>query len=51
MRGLNRHRSAQIISAGRPFIQNLRRKHCELAIDVPARRRLHEAFDQLTTAI
>ena len=51
MRGLKRHRSARIISAGHAFVQNLRRGHYELAIDVPARHRLHEAFHQLTMAI
>jgi IS6 family transposase len=51
MRGLKRHRSARIISAGHAFVQNLRRGHYELATDVPARHRTRAAFDQLTTAI
>jgi transposase, IS6 family len=51
MRGLKRRRSARILAAGHAFIQNLRRGHYELATDVPARHRLHEAFDQLTMAI
>jgi hypothetical protein len=51
MRGLKRHRSARIVSAGHAFVQNLRRGHYELATDVPARHRLHEAFDQLAMAI
>ena len=51
MRGLKRRRSARILAAGHAFIQNLRRTHYELATDVPARHRLHEAFDQLTMAI
>jgi transposase, IS6 family len=50
-RGLKRDRSARIISAGHVFVQNLRRGHYELAIDVSARHRLQEAFDQLTMAI
>jgi len=33
------------------FVQNLRRGHYELATDVPARRRIHGAFDQLAMAI
>jgi hypothetical protein len=51
MRGLKRHRSARIISAGHAFVQNLRRDHYELATDVPARQRIRDAFDQLATAI
>jgi transposase, IS6 family len=51
MRGLKRHRSARIISAGHAFVQNLRRGHYELATDVPARHRTRAAFDQLTMAI
>jgi transposase, IS6 family len=50
MCGLKRHRSARIVSAGHAFVQNRRRGHYELATGVPARHRLHEAFDQLTMA-
>jgi IS6 family transposase len=51
MRGLKRHRSARILSAGHAFVQNLRRGHYELAIDIPVRHRIHEAFDQLAMVI
>ena len=51
MRGLKRHRSARILAAGHAFVQNLRRGHYELATDVPARHRIHAAFDQLAMAI
>jgi transposase, IS6 family len=51
MRGLKRHRSARIICAGHAFVQNLRRGHYELAIDVPARHRLRASFDQLAVTI
>jgi transposase, IS6 family len=51
MRGLKRHRSARIISAGHAFVQNLPRGHYELAIDVPARHRIRTAFDQLAMTI
>jgi transposase, IS6 family len=51
MRGLRRHRSARIISAGHALAQNLRRDHYELATDTPARHRTRAAFDQLATAI
>jgi len=51
MRGLKRHGSARIITAGHAFVQNLRRGHYEIATDIPARHRLHEAFDQLAMTI
>jgi IS6 family transposase len=51
MRGLKRHRSAGIITAGHAFVQNMRRGHYELATDVLARHRIRYAFDQLATAI
>jgi transposase, IS6 family len=51
MRGLKRHRSARILAAGHALVQNIRRGHCELAADIPARHRLCAAFDQLAAAI
>jgi IS6 family transposase len=51
MRGLKRHRSARILATGHAFVQNLRRDHYELVIDVPARHQIREAFDQLAMAI
>ncbi len=51
MRGLKRHRSARIVSAGHAFVQNLRCGHYELATDVPARYRVRAAFDQLAITI
>jgi DDE domain len=51
MRGLKRHQFARILAAGHAFMQNLRRSHYELATDVPARHRVHVAFDQLVMAI
>jgi transposase-like protein len=51
MRGLKRCRSARILATGHAFVQNIRRGHYELAIDIPARHRLREVFDQLATAI
>jgi hypothetical protein len=51
MRGLKRHGSARIITAGHAFAQNLRRDHYELATDISARHRLHQAFDQLAMTI
>ena len=47
MRGLKRFRSAARIAAGHAFVQNLRRGHYELAVDVPAPLRLKVAFAEL----
>jgi transposase, IS6 family len=51
MRGLKRFRSAQVISAGHAFVQNLRRGHYELATDVNPRHRLTTAVAQLALAV
>jgi transposase-like protein len=50
MRGL-RDRTAQVIIAGHAFVQNLRRGHYELAVDVAPALRVSEAFTELATAI
>ncbi len=51
MRGLKRLRSARVISAGHAFIQNLRRGHYELGVDLDLRHRLPVAFAELALAI
>jgi transposase, IS6 family len=51
MCGLKRFRSAARIAAGHAFVQNLRRGHHELAIEVPSRLRLATAFSALALAI
>ncbi len=51
MRGLKRLRSAGVIAGGHAFVQNLRRGHYELAIDVPAPLRLADAFAELALAV
>jgi IS6 family transposase len=51
MRGLKRHRSAQVLAAGHAFVQNLRRGHYEIATETPARHRLRTAFDDLALSI
>jgi transposase-like protein len=51
MRRLRTDRTAQVIIAGHAFVQNLRRGHYELAIDVPAPVRVSEAFTELARAI
>jgi IS6 family transposase len=51
MRSLRRLRSAQVISAGHAFVQNLRRGHYELGVDVDPQHRLPAAFTELACTI
>jgi hypothetical protein len=51
MRGLKRFQAAATIAAGHAFVQNLRRGHYELAIDVPAHLRIAAAFTELAAAV
>lgn len=51
MRGLKSTTGAQLISSGHAFVQNLRRGHYELAVEVPPRRRLAHAFAELALVI
>jgi transposase-like protein len=51
MRGLTRLRSTRVICTGHAFVQNLRRGHYELGLDVDPRHRLTTAFVELTLAI
>ena len=50
MRGLKRDRSLRTV-AGHPFVQNLRRGHYELGVDLPARHAVPAAFTELIPAI
>ena len=51
MRGLKRHRSVRVPSAGHALVQNLRRGHYDIATEVPSHHRLRVAFDDLALAI
>ena len=51
MRGLKRLRSARVISTGHAFVQNIRRGHHELGVDMDPRSRLPAAFTELIRAI
>jgi len=51
MRGLKRFRSAARVAAGHAFVQNVRRGHYELAIDVSPPLRLATAFTELALAV
>jgi transposase-like protein len=51
MRGLKTDRTASVVIRGHAFIQNLRRGHYELGVEVAPAFRLATAFDELQLAI
>jgi IS6 family transposase len=51
MRGLKRSRPAAVIVVGYAFVQNLRRGHYGLAVDVPAHLCVAAAFTELTAVV
>jgi transposase-like protein len=51
MRGLKRLRSAQVISTGHAFVQNLRRGPYELGLDADPQHQLPAIFAELARAI
>lgn len=51
MRGLRTDQTAQVIIAGHAFMQNLRRGHYEIGVDVDSRRRVADAFTELALAV
>jgi transposase-like protein len=51
MRGLRTDQTAPVIIAGHALVQNLRRGHYEIAVDVPRAERLTMAFTELAPAI
>ncbi len=51
MRGLKRDLTARVVIKGHAFIQNVRRGHYELGIDIAPQRRIAAAFDELLAAI
>jgi IS6 family transposase len=51
MRGLRTDRTAQVIITGLAFMQNLRRGHYELGVDLPRGLRIAAAFTELASAI
>ncbi len=51
MRGLKTAVSMRRISLGHALVQNLRRGHYELGVEVPANRRLAAAFAELALVI
>jgi transposase, IS6 family len=51
MRGLKRLTSSRTIATGHAFVQNLRRGHYELTVDLPVHDRVRVAFDELALII
>ncbi len=51
MRGLKQDQSARVVIVGHAFVENLRRGHYELAVEVPVGQRLAVAFGALALAI
>jgi hypothetical protein len=51
MCGLKTLRSAQVVSAGHAFIQNVRRGHYELGTEQTVNLRVLAAFNELVIAI
>ena len=51
MRGLKRIASARTTATGHAFVQNLRRGHYELTVDMPVHDRVRIAFDQLALCL
>jgi hypothetical protein len=51
MRGVRTDRTAQVVIAGHSFIQNIRRRHYELGLEVPPALRVAAAFTELARAI
>jgi transposase-like protein len=51
MRGLRTDRTAGVVTAGHAFMQNLRRGHYEIGLDVPPALRVAAAFAELARAI
>jgi hypothetical protein len=51
MRGLRTEQTAQVIISGHAFMQNLRRGHYELAVDVPGSERVAVVFAELALAV
>ncbi|MDT5105792.1 MAG: transposase, family [Mycobacterium sp.] len=51
MRGVKTIRSLRTVAAGHAFVQNLRRGHYEITVDVPAHDRVRDAFTDLARCL
>jgi IS6 family transposase len=51
MRGVKTMRSLRTVAAGHAFVQNLRRGHYEITVDVPVQDRVWVAFTDLARCL
>jgi len=51
MRALKTIRSLRTVAAGHAFVQNLRRGHYEITVDLPVHDRVHFAFTDLARCL
>jgi transposase, IS6 family len=51
MRGLKRLASARTIATGQAFMQNLRRGHYAITVDLPVHDRVRVAFDKIALSL
>ena len=51
MRGLKRVPSACTVAAGHAFVQNLRRGHYAISVDLPVQDRIRVTFDDLASSL
>jgi IS6 family transposase len=51
MRGLKQDRSVRMVISGHALVQNVRRGHYELAVELPITHRVAVAFNELALAI
>jgi hypothetical protein len=51
MRGLKRHHTARIVVRGHALMQNIRRGHYELGVDVRPLRRIEQVLTELARTI
>jgi IS6 family transposase len=51
MRGLKTTRSLRTVVAGHAFVQNLRRGHYEITVDLPVHDRVRVAFTELARCL
>ena len=51
MRGLKTISSLRTVATGHAFVQNLRRGHYEITVDVPVHARVRVAFDDLARCL
>lgn len=51
MRGLNTFRSARVLATSHALVQNIRRRHYEIATDAAVHQQVRVIFDEVALAI